>query len=184
MARDWETKYGEHELIHNPGYDYRRLVNWMDEADTSDPALPFAPYLLPTIAVLSACCSIEGYINMVGQRLDRQWADFDRGRVTIRERLERIYEHVDAPLQLDQGIWQEVTGMFLMRRGVVHPRFVCDKQVRKGTIPTVFDRVREKYPPKKAKRIALAAIDRLLQDTGVEEQTLEWFSRCYSERTR
>lgn len=57
---------GFHKLRHNPGYDFRRLVYWMNKADDKSANIHVAPYFIPTLALIGACFSLEGYINMTG----------------------------------------------------------------------------------------------------------------------
>src|SRR5215216_6346659 len=66
-----DSSPGEYGIEHNPGYDFLRLVNFLQETDRNDPHLPFAGYLIPTVAFLAACCAIEGYVNTVGSIVSR-----------------------------------------------------------------------------------------------------------------
>jgi hypothetical protein len=103
-----EKDKGEHKLIHNPGHDFRRVVYWMKKIDTNGDQSLIAPYFIPILALLGACCAIEGYVNTVGQHIDPKWADFEKGPIPLRKRLQRIYANLNKNLELGQGLWQEV----------------------------------------------------------------------------
>jgi hypothetical protein len=157
---------GEYRLVHNPGYDFLRLLSWMEETDPEDPSLSFGSYLIPTIAVLSACCAIEGYTNMVGQKIDKDWENFDKGPTPIKDRLSRIYGLKQKQINFGEGIWQKVLELFKFRISLVHPRYVEKTEKTKTEIPDLFDIVNSKYSVTAIKQIAEVAVDTLLADTG------------------
>lgn len=165
MKKDGSAS-GEHGLVHNPGYDFLRLLSWMEETNPEDPALPFGPYLIPTIAILSACCAIEGYTNMVGQKIDQDWESFDKGPIPIKERLSRIYDLNQKKIDFGEGIWQKVLELFKFRVSLVHPHYVEKAEKTKAEIPDLFDIVNSKYSVATIKEIAEAAVDKLLAETG------------------
>src|SRR3990172_5487773 len=137
-----KSSRAEHGLTHNPGYDFLRLVDWMNEAKAEDPNYPFAPYLIPAITVISACCGIEGFINMVGQKIDKGWDEFEKvERPIIKERLLRIYGIVGKNIDFGQGNWQRVIELFRMRNTLVHPQFVDKIETQVNEIPDIFERV-------------------------------------------
>ncbi len=90
MTKKPDSK-SEFTLVHNPGYDFLRLVDWMQESEFNPSASIIAPYFFPVLALLGACFAIEGYVSMVGQKLDADWEEFDKGRVTFKQKIERIY---------------------------------------------------------------------------------------------
>jgi hypothetical protein len=171
---DSRPPIGEYELIHNPGYDFLRLLGWMDEADPRDLDLPFAPYFIPVIAILAACCAIEGYINMVGQKADPNWRDFEKGPIPIKSRISRIYELMGKRADFGQGIWQRVLLLFKMRVKLVHPKYVAKSERRRTEIPDIFKSVKAKYPPRATRQLAEEAVDILLSDTGLTELRHQW----------
>jgi hypothetical protein len=170
---------GAHSVVHNPGYDFLRLAHWMEEADPDSPSLPFAPYLITTIAVLAACCAIEGYVNMVGKKVDSDWDQFDRGPVPIKDRLSRIYDHAGKQIDFSQGIWQQVLELFRIRVSLVHPRYMEKTQRRTTEIQDVFDLVKSKSSPGKARATAENAVDALLADTNLADMRELYISRGY-----
>ncbi len=175
-----EPAKGKYSLVHNPGYDFLRLLHWMAEANPDDPNLPFAPYLIPTVAILGACCAIEGYINMVGQKVDSGWAEFDKGPVAIKKRIARIYSAVGKHADFSRDIWQQVLDLFEARIELVHPRYVEREEKRDTDIPDLFQLINAKYPPSKSQEIVEAAIDLLLSDTGLTELRDKYRFRTYS----
>jgi hypothetical protein len=173
---------GKYELIHNPGYDFRRLIYWMKdlEIDEKDENMPIAPYFIPVLALIGACFAIEGYINMVGQHVDQNWQNFEKGPISIRKRVERIYLMLDKQLELGHGIWQQVLNLFKFRIELVHPKYVSKTEVRKTEILTVFDRVEQKYPVLKSEKICDEAIDVLLADASLSHLKNQWSMGGYS----
>ncbi|NET39794.1 MAG: hypothetical protein F6K19_48865 [Cyanothece sp. SIO1E1] len=178
---DRESREGLFRLIHNPGYDFLRLSRWMESADPENPDLPFAPYMIPVIGVLAACCAIEGYVNMVGQKIDTNWNEFDKGPVPIKKCIQRIYEIVDKQADFGQGVWQQVSQLFKARIQLVHPRYTHKVEIGTSEISTIFDEVGNQFQPSISLSIASDAIDLLLSDTGLEKQkdNLNWTQRRY-----
>lgn len=173
---------GKHELIHNPGYDFRRLIYWMKdmEMDEKDESIPIAPYFIPILALIGACFAIEGYINMVGQHVDPNWKNFDKGPISVKKRLERIYSMLGKKLHLGHGIWQKVLDLFKSRNELVHPIYVSKTEIRNNEIPTVFDRIEQKYPVSNSEKICEEAINVLLAEANVSHLKNHWKLDGYS----
>ena len=173
---------GEYGIDHNPGYDFMRLVWYLDEAANTCPekaTLPFAPYHLPILGILAACCAIEGYVNMIGMKLDRDWPDFDKGPVPIRDRIERLYELLGRQPEFGSGQLQRALQLFSVRVRLVHPRYHRATEQRSDHIPDVFDAAAAKYPIAKSKAIAEETIELLLSESGMDELMHHWRSRSY-----
>jgi len=153
---------GKYELIHNPGDDFKELVYWMNDKESHIP-----PYFIPVLALLGTCFAIEGYINMVGQQVDPDWSKFERGHITLKDRLERIYSRINKTLICGNGIWQNVLEIFKIRIEIVHPTYRNQEEIRTEAIPDIFDIVKKKYPQSKSREILENAIDTLLKDTDL-----------------
>lgn len=117
---------------------------------------------------------------MVGQHVDPNWADFDKGPISLKERLQRIYCLKQKTLDFGQGIWQEVLTFFKTRVELVHPSFISKTEVRDSEIPTVFERVGQKYPLSKIIKISEGAIDTLLADTSLQRLKNTWQQQGYA----
>jgi len=172
--------FGEYRINHNPGYDFLRLLTWMDQIDPQDPRLPFGPYLIETIAVISACCALEGYLNMVGKEIDKEWNEFDKGFKPVKDKISHIYQIVGKEIDFGIGLWQEVLCLFKTRASLVHPRYNNKKEICEEEIPDLFQEVNSKYPTDKTKQIAEDAIDLLLLDTGLTRLRNLYLIRAYS----
>jgi hypothetical protein len=155
---------GEYEMTHNPGHDFRRIVYWMNQEKPH-----IAPYLMPTITLLCACFSFEGYVSMVGQYIDPEWTKFNGTRPTLKARLKRIYLKINKPFNCDRGIWLDILGLFKMRVKLVHSEYKNQKEVRTDEIPDIFEILEEKYSLKKIKDILEEAIDTVLRDANLPE---------------
>lgn len=165
-----KEKFGkrENKLIHNPGYDFLRLVNWMDESDKSNSDPTIAAYLKETVALIFACCAFEGYINMVGQNIDENWNwnMAKKRNVSIKDRISQIYAKIHKEVVFGEGIWQEILGLFKTRASLVHPKYIEKQQ--ENEIPDLFQIINAKYPTTKTKQLVETAINTLLKDTDLE----------------
>jgi len=173
---------GKYELIHNPGYDFRRLIYWMKdmEMDEKDENTPIAPHFIPILALIGAYFAIEGYINMVGQHVDPNWENFEKGPISVKKRLDRIYSMLGKKLDSGHGIWQQVLDLFKSRIELAHPMYVSKTEIRNTEIPTVFQRVEKKYPVLKSEKICDEAIDVLLADASLSHLKNQWSLGRYS----
>lgn len=183
MMKKMDIKKGAHKVRHNPGYDFRRLVCWMNENNSKSANIHIAPYFIPTIALIGACFSLEGYINMIGQHIDKGWNDFDKGRVTVKDKLKRIYKKLNKPFNCSDGIWQEVLVFFKKRGSLVHSKYVNKTEVRVeiDKIHTIFQDIRLEYPPRKSKEILEKAIGVLLTDAKLCKLKDHWQDYSYEE---
>jgi hypothetical protein len=112
-------EYTEFHLRFNPGYDFIRLIVWLDEAPKEKFNQVFAAEARNPLGVIIASCAIEGYINYVGQHVDPSWATFNKQRNTVRERIERIYSLLKKPVDFGSGVMQRVLQLFQMRHLLV-----------------------------------------------------------------
>jgi hypothetical protein len=177
-----ENPIGKHELRHNPGYDFLRLLSWLEEADPENPSLPFAAYFLPVLSILAGTCAIEGYVSMVGQRLDSKWASFNTGckPISMKDRLEKAYKAAQKTVDFESPVWKDAFALFKMRNDLVHPRYVNVTKRRDSEIPDVFRKVCDAWPPARCRQVAEATVNALLQDTGSQDLREEWLERGYS----
>jgi hypothetical protein len=171
---------GVYGIEHNPGYDFLRLVNWLSETDVKNPNLPFAAYMVPVVSLISACCAIEAYINMIGQHIDPDWAQFEKGPITIKERISRIYERLGKTPEFGQGVFHNTIALFKMRIDLVHPRYKKAEEKRKEHIPNLFEVLNAKFSPSKSKEIADNTIDLLLKDARLTDLKNNWILRSYA----
>lgn len=181
MMKSKQTR-GEYKLIHNPGYDFRELIYWMKDMEMGekDENTPIAPYFIPILALIGACFAIEGYINMVGQHVDQNWKKFEKGPISVKKRIERIYLMLGKKLDLGHGIWHQVLDLFKSRIELAHPIYVSKTETRNTEIPTVFQRFEKKYPVLKSEKICDEAIDVLLADASLSHLKDEWTLAGYS----
>lgn len=170
---------GEYGIQHNPGYDFLRLVNFLERADRNDPNLPFAGYLIPAVTVLGACCAIEAYINMVGKLIDPEWDEFDKGPVPIKDRISRIFEKLGKNADFSQGTFQRTLKLFKSRIELAHPRYVSKRKGRTAPLPDIFDTLDQEFPPPVSKQIAEATIDLILQEAELTHLRNHWRTDSY-----
>lgn len=175
-----ENPIGEHDLCHNPGYDFLRLLSWLEEADPENPSLPFAAYFLPVLSILAGTCAIEGYVNMVGQQLDPKWSSFDTRPKSMRARLTKAYLAAGKKVDFESAVWKDALALFEMRNVLVHPRYVDVTERRDSEIPDLFQRASDAWPPARCRQVAEATVDALLQDMALQNLREEWLSKGYS----
>lgn len=175
-----ENPIGEYELCHNPGYDFLRLLSWLEEADPENPSLPFAAYFLPVLSILAGTCAIEGFVNRVGQQLDSKWSSCDARPKSVKARLTKAYEAARKIVDFESPVWQDALAMFEVRNTLVHPRYVDVTERRDSEIPDVFQRASDAWPPARCRQVTEATVDALLQDTGLQNLREEWLERGYS----
>ena len=171
---DWDKlgKANHHGLIHNPGFDFLRMVKWLQEEENSPGQL--APYSLPILALIAGCCSIEGYVGYVGSQVVDEWVSVVKGPVPIRERIEMLYSALDLSPDFAKVCLRDVTELFAMRIQLVHPTFVCEYKKQKKTHRNIFDKASKQYPFDRTRKIVEELRDKLLKDFGLEDV---WWER-------
>lgn len=171
--------FAEFRLLHNPGYDFMRLLRWADEVDPDKFNQVFAEYLRPAISVVAACCAIEGYLNMAGQSLDKDWIRFAKGKVSVKDKIKRIYALLNQKVDFNSGLFQEVIAMFKRRNSLVHPCFVDKTEERSSPIPDIFDQIETEFAPSRCRRVAEGFRKKLLRDSHLGDV---WHRLRYEER--
>lgn len=155
-----------HGLRSNPGYDFRRAVGCFHRIDPNDESQPIAPYFLPILGVISACCAIEGYVNTAGAQVLPDWQSY--AREALRDRIKAVYAHLDQPLDLGSGRWQDVTQLFRARNELVHPEYEHRYGSRAST-KTVFERIGAEFPTGRSIELVDFVRQALRDDAGVRE---------------
>ncbi len=115
---------------------------------------------------------------MVGQKLDENWSEFDKGLVPIKDRIKRIYEIKNKEIDFGKGVWQKVLKLFKTRVSLVHPKYV--KVTRENEAPDLFQEIQQKYTVTQIKQIIETAIDTLLSETGLDNLKDVYHMRFYS----
>jgi hypothetical protein len=119
-------------------------------------------YYLPAKALLSACLAIDGYINVVGSRVDPQWKHLEEEATPIKERLARIYECLNKPLDLNRGVWGDVLLLFSLREDISQYELASIYGMHEVVVPAIFKVIEQKYPIRLTHAIAEGAIELLL----------------------
>jgi hypothetical protein len=173
--------YAEFHLRCNPGYDFVRFVQWLEEAPAQEFNEVLAAYARNPIGVILASCAIEGYINYVGQHVDPSWADFSKEKSSVRERIERIYSCLKKPVDFGSGIMQQVVQLFQMRRLLVHPQFQETREERSSPPPNLFDHVDVDFPVSKSRQIVEDFRAAVLDAAKLEDL---WWRQGYAEKQK
>ena len=149
------------ESLQNPGYEVLKDIYWMKAAQ-GNLASEKTRYYLPAKALLSACMAIDGYVNVVGSRVDPHWESINEEFAPIRDRLIRIYENLNRPLDLNRGIWEDVLLLFSLREDIRRYELASIYGMQEAVIPAIFKVIEQKYPIRMTHAIAEGAIELLL----------------------
>jgi len=146
----------------NPGYEFLLGIYWMKEAQVIGSSEK-TRYYLPAKALLSACNAIDGYVDIVGSKVDPQWEPIDEETVPLKERLTGIYQSLNLPFDSNQGIWRDVLLMFRLRENLSRFALSSVYDAKEGTVvPPIFKVVSQSYPIRRTHAIAEEAIELLL----------------------
>jgi len=119
-------------------------------------------YYMPAKALLSACLAISKYINVVGNKVDPHWKEFNRDTAPIKERLTHIYETLGLPLDFTQAPWKDVLLLFVLREELNRYKLTHAYGAQRDTVPAVFRVVALNYPVRMTQAIAEETIELLL----------------------
>ena len=106
--------------------------------------------------------AIDGYVNVVGSRVDSQWEYIDEASAPIKERLIRIYKNLNRPLDLNRGIWEDVLLIFSLREDINRYELASIYGMQEAVVPAIFKVIEQKYPIRLTHAIAEGAIELLL----------------------
>ena len=149
------------ERSQNPGYEVLKDIYWMKAAQ-GNLASEKTRYYLPAKALLSACMAIDGYVNVVGSRVDPHWESINEESTSIKERLTRIYECLNRPLDFNRGIWEDVLLIFSLREDINRYELASIYGMQEAVAPAIFKVIEQKYPIRMTHAIAEGAIELLL----------------------
>lgn len=149
----------------NPGYEYLMGIYWMKDAQVTVSSEK-TRYYLPAKALLSACQAIDGYVNVVGSKVDPNWEHLEEETIPIKERLSRIYTNLDRPLDLNRGVWADVLLLFSLREDLSRFELGSIYGMSHALVPAIFKVIEQKYPIRLTHAIAEEAIELLL---GISE---------------
>lgn len=101
----------------------------------------------------------------------------------MKDKLRRIYEKINKPLNCNNEIWHEVLMLFKKRGSLAHSRYVNKREARVefDDIPTIFQDIKREYPPNKSKEILEKAIRTLLTDANLSQLKNHWQENSYEE---
>ena len=150
----------------NHGYEYLSSIYRMKEEHDLLSSRGITPYIMPIKVLVVACLAIEEYINVAGFRVDPEWKEFDHENESVRERIERIYKLIGAPVNLDTGIWKEVLGLFEMEKLIkMHSRGLI--RYHEDEIPDIIKDAAKRYPIRLSQAVAENAIELLLTHSNL-----------------
>jgi hypothetical protein len=152
-------------LVQNPGYEYLMGVYWMKEAQVSLSSEK-TRYYLPAKALLRACLAIDSYVNVVGSRMDPHWDTLNEESIPLQERLTRIYQNLNWPLDLNKNVWEDVLLLFGLRDELSHFELTNIYGMPEAEVPEIFKEIEQKYPIRLTHAIAEEAIQLLINISG------------------
>jgi hypothetical protein len=152
-------------LVQNPGYEYLMGVYWMKEAQVSLSSEK-TRYYLPAKALVRACLAIDSYVNVVGSKVDPHWDTLHEESIPLQERLTRIYQNLNWPLDLNKGIWEDVLVLFGLRDELSRFELTNIYGMPETEVPQIFKEIEQRYPIRLTHAIAEEAIQLLINISG------------------
>lgn len=174
---DSDTKKSYTHMTHNPGYDFRRMVKWCKDMEGMGNEIPFAPYMVPTIAVFCGCFSIEGYVDTVGYFRMVRWNDIRHKPMQFK--LSSLYATAGIVQNFGSPEFAEVFELFQQRHKLAHPRFADIVQDNAERPETVFDETLRLYPASKTNEIVSVFLEKFMRDMNEEDALGFWRQRFY-----
>lgn len=147
--------------LQNPGYEYLMGIYWMKDVQ-GVVSSEKTRYYLPAKALLSACQAVDGYINVVGSKVDPQWENINEESTPIKERLTRIYKNLEQPFDFNRGVWEDVLLLFSLREDLSRFELASIYGMQEAVVPAIFKVIAQKYPIRLTHAIAEEAIEILL----------------------
>ena len=147
--------------FNNPGYEYLKLIYLMKDAQVYDSSQSTSPHFLPLLALQSARLAIEGYIDLVGRKIEPTWDETDYESASIKKRIAHIYKKTGKPVDFKKGIWKEALTLFDMA-GRIHTNPSEFRNAQDAEIPESYRDVSTKYPIHRSQAIAEEAVEALL----------------------
>ena len=143
------------------GYEHLKEIYYLKKTQAKSPLAASSAYILPLMAMQSACLAIDGYIDQAGRKVDVTWDDIGWQDVSIRERLAYLFKKMGRPLQLNAGIWKEVFLLF-ETTGMIQGNLSEMKKLYREKIPEKFKDIAVEYPIYRSQAIAEETADLLL----------------------
>lgn len=156
-------------IVHNPGYDFIRELEYLNEKIIKGEPPETSIYFGPILGVLFACFGIEGYINYVGSKISPSWETNVKGFESIRSKIERLYELKSKRADFKNGICKDVIDLFAWRKNLVHPEYLKIEKEQKNDIPDIFDETSRRYPVGKSLSIANKFRNTILNEFSVQD---------------
>jgi len=150
----------------NQGYEYLSSIYRMKEEHDQLSSRGITPFIMPVKVLSVACLAIEEYLNVAGFRIDSNWEEFDHTTEPVRERIERIFNLLEKPVNLETGIWKDVLELFEMERLIKKDSLGLIKYHEKE-IPEIIKEAVKKYPIRLSLAIAERAIELLLNHSSL-----------------
>ena len=147
--------------FHNPGYEYLKMIYLLKDEQVYDSSQNTSPHFRPLLALQIACQAIDGYVDHVGRQVDPAWDESGHGSVSIGERVARIYEKTEKPVDFKNGIWHGVLTLF-ETADLIHINPLEFKHACESDIPENLRHVAPEYPIQLSLAIVEEAVEILL----------------------
>lgn len=144
------------------GYEHLKAIYLLKEAQAKHPLATSSAYILPLMAMQSACRAFEAYITEIGRKLDPAWDEADWKDVPIKDQLALIYKKTGQTLDLNKKTWQEMLKL-IEQAGLIQEDLAEMQKLYRNEIPEHLKDLAVEYPIYRSKDIAETAIDTLLE---------------------
>jgi len=153
--------------FYNPGYEHLKAIYLLKKAQAKAPLQDSSVYILPLMALQSACRAIEEYVNLTGRKVDPIWDETNWSATSLQEKIACIYKKIGQIPHFKKGIWKDVSSLF-ETTGLIEGNLFKMQQLQKEEIPRKLKSIAVEYPIYRSQAVAEEAIDLLLDISDIK----------------
>jgi len=154
------------EQLYNSGYQHLKSIYHLKKAQAQAPLQAASAYVLPLLAMQSACLAIEEYINITGRKFDPAWDEYDWHTIPAKKRIAHVYEKMGQTPNFERSVWKEVLELF-EKAGFIKGDLSKMRKLHREEIPEECKDVAVEFPIYRSQAIAENAIDTLLDQSDL-----------------
>ena len=156
-------------MMHNPGYDFRRMLLFLKNADQGVTNPQILPYFVPIVAALCGCAAIEGYINAVACRTDPNWIGEARGFESIKSKISRLYALKSRPVDFRDRVFKDVLDLFSWRKKFAHPAYTHRAKQQSTKLRTIFEDFDSHFDLPRIDTVVFAFTKKVISDFDLDD---------------
>jgi len=156
------------EQLYNSGYEHLKSIYHLKKAQAQAPLQAASAYVLPLLAMQSACLAIEEYINITGRKFDPAWDEYNWNTVPFKKRIAYAYQKMGQSPSFERGVWKEVLELF-EKAELIKGDLSQMRRLHREEIPEECKDVAVEFPIYRSQAIAEKAIDTLLDQVELSK---------------